>query len=399
MGQSTQGQLRTGESQQWTFAGQANQTVNITVVATFDSTVLLLDARGVELDFNDDYQGSTTESRLVNIRLSSSGTYTIVVSSYNNTSGGSYTLRLAQATASTTPTTTTSSVSTANTIASGQTVSGTVPVGSNQRWTFSGQAGRVVNITVAATFDSTVTLLGVSGQQLAFNDDYTDVGDSRILNFTLSANGAYTIVVGSFNNESGGSYTLNFTSSGGTAPTATNIPTIAPSQASASTTHTLSIGQTVNGTVAANGTERWTFAGQSGQRIDIVVTASFDSTVALLGVNGGQLAFNDDYTSIADSRILNFALTATGTYTVVVAGFDSAAFGFYTLRVSQVTSAQATATPVPPTEDSCNGEFGTINGCPDSDSDGWHDYEDNCIADFNPDQLDSDGNGIGDVCQ
>lgn len=34
----------------------------------------------------------------------------------------------------------------------------------------------------------------------------------------------------------------------------------------------------------------------------------------------------------------------------------------------------------------------------DTDEDGIPDYEDNCIFDPNPDQLDSDGDGIGDVC-
>jgi hypothetical protein len=36
---------------------------------------------------------------------------------------------------------------------------------------------------------------------------------------------------------------------------------------------------------------------------------------------------------------------------------------------------------------------------PDIDGDGVMDLDDNCPEDFNPDQLDSDGNGVGDVCQ
>jgi len=36
---------------------------------------------------------------------------------------------------------------------------------------------------------------------------------------------------------------------------------------------------------------------------------------------------------------------------------------------------------------------------PDTDGDGIPDFRDNCPNDFNPDQADSDGNGIGDACQ
>jgi Thrombospondin type 3 repeat len=35
---------------------------------------------------------------------------------------------------------------------------------------------------------------------------------------------------------------------------------------------------------------------------------------------------------------------------------------------------------------------------PDADADGIPDSSDNCVEVFNPDQQDSDGNGIGDVC-
>ena len=35
----------------------------------------------------------------------------------------------------------------------------------------------------------------------------------------------------------------------------------------------------------------------------------------------------------------------------------------------------------------------------DADKDGIPDSSDNCLNDFNPDQADTDGNGVGDVCE
>ena len=52
------------------------------------------------------------------------------------------------------------------------------------------------------------------------------------------------------------------------------------------------------------------------------------------------------------------------------------------------------------TEDDCPDAPGTVetNGCPDSDEDGVINKEDNCPYVANTDQTDSDGDGVGDVC-
>jgi hypothetical protein len=59
------------------------------------------------------------------------------------------------------------------------------------------------------------------------------------------------------------------------------------------------------------------------------------------------------------------------------------------------------------TDDICNGDSGCSHpenpsceppSCPDRDEDGVCDDVDNCPDDFNPDQLDEDGDGIGAAC-
>jgi len=49
-------------------------------------------------------------------------------------------------------------------------------------------------------------------------------------------------------------------------------------------------------------------------------------------------------------------------------------------------------------EDQCPDEVGSAYGCPDADFDGVADIDDNCPFTANADQTDSDGDGIGDVC-
>jgi hypothetical protein len=48
--------------------------------------------------------------------------------------------------------------------------------------------------------------------------------------------------------------------------------------------------------------------------------------------------------------------------------------------------------------DLCPDTPGTLRGCPDGDGDGVRDLDDNCPTVVNPDQADSDGDGLGDAC-
>ncbi|NWF67617.1 MAG: SH3 domain-containing protein [Chloroflexi bacterium] len=106
---------------------------------------------------------------------------------------------------------------TGGTLTYGQTVTGTVPVGGNNAWTFSGTQGDVITIACNAgtppTLDPTITVLGPTGQQVAFNDDIVfGVNlNALISNLTLPATGTYTIVIAGFAG-TGGTYTLTLTS-------------------------------------------------------------------------------------------------------------------------------------------------------------------------------------------
>ena len=76
------------------FEGRAGQTVTITLESDeFDTYLVLLDAEGGAIEQNDDAREGNTNSML-RVTLPSSGTYRVVVNSYENTGNGQYTLTI-----------------------------------------------------------------------------------------------------------------------------------------------------------------------------------------------------------------------------------------------------------------------------------------------------------------
>lgn len=74
-------------------------------------------------------------------------------------------------------------------------------------YTFEGEAGQMVKITMTSEeFDTVLSLRDSSGQEIAYNDDSARSLNSTIIT-TLPANGTYTIVARSFSGQ-GGSYNL-----------------------------------------------------------------------------------------------------------------------------------------------------------------------------------------------
>ncbi|MBE9042672.1 DVUA0089 family protein [Oscillatoriales cyanobacterium LEGE 11467] len=74
------------------FEGRAGQTVTITLESDqFDTYLVLLDSEGSAIDQNDDARNGNTNSML-RVTLPQSGTYRVVVNSYDNTGNGRYTL-------------------------------------------------------------------------------------------------------------------------------------------------------------------------------------------------------------------------------------------------------------------------------------------------------------------
>ena len=77
-------------------------------------------------------------------------------------------------------------------------------------WVYDAQGGETLTITTEADWDTVLFLGDADGERLARNDDDDDLPNSlnsRIV-YTFDTAGSYRILVGSYQNRSGGDYIL-----------------------------------------------------------------------------------------------------------------------------------------------------------------------------------------------
>lgn len=176
------------------------------------------------------------------------------------------------------------------------------------------------SLEAGGALDLTLEVLDSSGNRLDFNDDHgtqrvdLDTFDSLISDLTLPGAGDYTIRVNTFSGSGSGSVEVIVSTAAATPePVVTAVPG----------------GDVIVGTVPDNGTYTLDLELTQGDVLTITVRGlnNFDPRVALLDVKQRVVAENDDHgtndTSIGrfDSRISDVQITATGTYTIEIAGF------------------------------------------------------------------------------
>ncbi|MBN2470404.1 MAG: PPC domain-containing protein [Anaerolineae bacterium] len=310
----------------WAFDGAAGDVVTITMVATsgnLDTLLYLMDSAGNVLASNDDATNEAIgpyNSQIANFTLPAAGTYTIEATRFGEENGGttgSYELTIDTLSGSApAPAVTTGE----SVISYGQTVSGAITEGTTREdWTFTGAAGDIVTITMAAdglvSLDAFVQLLDSSGAELAANDDANSdtlgMFDSQIVGYTLPSSGQYIIRASRISGT--GAYQLTL-ESGATAAA-----------------DTIAYGETVTGTLTDTDYRTlWAFEGTQGDvvtitMVDVSTSQALDSYLILLDPDGTEIASNDDAadTSIGafNAQIANAPLPATGTYTIVATRF------------------------------------------------------------------------------
>jgi hypothetical protein len=185
-------------------------------------------------------------------------------------------------------------------------------------------AGDQVTITVISDeFDPALEFFTTNSTQLAANDDFE--GQNARITIEIPSDNEYEIVVTSREQGQNGEYLLIVEA------VAADVSESEPAQANESPTGggEIAYGDSLEGFLPSGGDVRYSFAGNSGDRVTIAMYADFDTYLELLDANGRLIAENDDYNGL-NSQI-DFALPSSSTYTIVARGFDPQASGAFTL--------------------------------------------------------------------
>ncbi|MDC3379027.1 pre-peptidase C-terminal domain-containing protein [Planctomycetota bacterium] len=185
--------------------------------------------------------------------------------------------------------------------------------------------------------DTTLTLYGASGAELAFNDDANGLA-SRI-DFTATTDGVHHLQVAGYGTTTP-TYTITATH---TVPAPTPTPTPTP----AADDHA---GDLAGGTPLARGSDaagRIEIAGDTDvfrvwldRNVHYTVTTASqgDTTLRVLDPSGAEVGFNDDDPQGGRTSRLGFQATTSGVFGLVVAAYSSNTLD-YTVRAEQSPAA------------------------------------------------------------
>lgn len=108
--------------------------------------------------------------------------------------------------------------------------------------------------------------------------------------------------------------------------------------------------------------DRYTFEGQAGQQVTIILESrEFDTYLILLSPDGSEVGRNDDTNQT--NSVLTVTLPAAGAYTVIANSYERGNLGRYMLTVSSDT-ASTTSSSTMALQDLPDGDYRFYNGPP-----------------------------------
>lgn len=333
-GQTTEPIIVTGEVPDdefytFEFDGTEGEVVTITARATdnsLDPVMSLLDPSGDEVADNDDHEDDDPalerfDSRIEAFTLPDTGTYTVQVRGYGG-NGGELELTVER-------------VGSGGSTASDEpiVIEGSVDANEAFEYELTVDAGDMYTITVHGAdtdMDSVLSLYDDRGRLVISNDDHGTAStelftfDSMLERYIFEDSGTYTIEVTEYSGDKG-DFTLTIEHIGAGAP--------------------IGDGETteIEGRVRSNRTTTEEFDFEEGQVVTITVQAvdpaELDTVLSLISPDGEIVATNDDHGASDrtlgryDSRISDFVIEDSGTYSIEISGFGDSA-GDYVLSIN-----------------------------------------------------------------
>ena len=323
LGANKQGAIGVGDIDAWTVLMTAGESVYFRIGEVsggnaFSPFIYLYDPNGAVVA--SEYGGVDA---LIAHRATLSGTYTLMVTGYNEGDNGTYMLNAFKSPgAFVVP-----PADEGGPLVSGQNYNGTISVGDVDAWTATATAGQYLNFRVGEVsggnaFSPLIHLYGPDGALVTY---YYDSVDSRISHRT-TLSGVYTLFVSGYNAGDNGTYRLTFSR----IPDTPIIPV-------GDDGGPLTNGQNYAGSITVGDLDFWTVNATAGQYLNFRVGetsggTAFSPLVHLYDPNGALVTY--DYDTV-DARIAHRA-NLTGIYTFVVTGYNDGDAGTYRLTYYQV---------------------------------------------------------------
>lgn len=308
MGQSQNATLPPGQEHRWQFSGQVGQIVSLKLTTKdFEPFLELRNSQNTILAESGSFPGST-ESTINLFALPADDTYTIITWGASATAGGDYSLSLKV----------TKIPPGGGPLLPDTLTQATLLPGQADTWTFEAQAGSFVTVQVrAGSFDSYVELYNPAGDLLSQDDDSGGGLNAAILDFPISENGEYELIVKSNQADgAGGVYELQLTLASELA---------IKGALTGGDSHRLKL--------AAGEQHAWLIEAVENNFLTIRTESdTLDTYLSLYNSQGTLLAVNDDFIQ-KQAAIVNFIVPAAGEYRVVARAYSSEEAGQYTISL------------------------------------------------------------------
>ena len=300
-----------GQSNACTFSANTGDVMDFTVVVTsgnMSPKIQIFDPTGKLIASNNPFGCSGAVVELNTVTLTSTGTYTEVISDCSGSNTGNYVVYSQR----------TNNPTGAATLFFGQTATGTIASPAlNNTYTFTANANDVMDFTIAAKgISPKIRLYNPSGALIASNNPFGCSGSVVELDTVkLLVTGTYNVFIADCSDTLTGSYEIY--------SQRTNNPTGAQA---------LPFDRVESGTIgSAAQNNSYTFKAHANDVVDFTVVASgLSPKIRLYDPTGALIAANNPFgCSGSVVELDTVTLTVTGTYTVLIADCSDTLSGSY----------------------------------------------------------------------